>query len=121
MDDVAELAVVAFEGEDDAVFEQFGDAADSFIEVLGDDIGLLEVVVRIIHDDGDALRDLIAERGADGGVGRFGPIGGEGGKVFAARTVIDVEVVGLDVVPVEVMVDHLVLAEVRGLRLCISG
>ena len=111
MNDMAKLLVISLEREDDAVLEELRYAADPLLEIFVDDVRLLEVVMRVVNDDGDALRDLVPERFADRGIGRFGDIRGKVGDVFAPLTEINVEVRGLHIEPFEFRVLDFILSE----------
>ncbi len=111
VDHVTELPVVSFEGENHPVLEQLGDASNTLFEVFLDHIGLLEGVVGIVDNDRDTVENLIPEQSADRHIRRFRRRRREFGQRLSPLGEIDVEVVRLDVGPVELRVLDLVLAE----------
>ncbi len=111
VDHVTELGILPLEGEDDAVLEKLCAPADPLFQVFADDIRLLKIVVRIVHDDGDAVHELVTERLAERGVGGFGGSCGEFRQVLSPVGEVDIEMVRLYVGPVESRVLHLVLPE----------
>src|SRR5690606_18228556 len=123
VDDAAEVPPLAGERDGDPVLEQLRHAADALGEV-GERGGVVdgEVVVALVDEDGDAVRDVVVEEVGDVAVGRLGGAGGEVGEDAAARGAavalveVDVEVLGLDVAPVEGLVLDAVLPEAEVLR-----
>ena len=69
MNDMPELLVVALERNHDPVLEELRHPADALLEVRVDHVRLLELIMRIVHHDRNSVRDLIAERLADGIIG----------------------------------------------------
>ncbi len=116
VDHVAEFAVVSFEGNDNPVLEQLRDPPDPLFQILGDDVGLLEIIVRIVDDERNAVHKLVAEELGQGGVGRLGGGGGKLREHVPPVGEIDVKVVGLEERPVELPVLDLILAEHLVLR-----
>src|SRR6185369_3546884 len=69
MNDMLEFRVVSFEWKDDAILKEFGYSADTFIEIFVDNVRLLKIVMRIVDNDRDPVRDLVPERSGEGGEG----------------------------------------------------
>src|SRR4051794_20799148 len=113
MDDMPEQLEIAFEGKYDAVFEKLGDTTDTFRQKLADGIRLLKIVVRIINEDRDAVRDVVFQHALDRVQCGFGVVRAKLGKFAAALIKIDIEVRRLDELPVEVLVFDLILAKDR--------
>jgi hypothetical protein len=112
MDDVPELLVIPFKGNHHSILEELRDSADPFLHVFIDHVGLLEIIVRIVHHNGDAVDELVPEELADGGIGGFCGCGGEFRQIAAVLGEIDVEVIGLDESPGKFLVLDFVLPEI---------
>ena len=113
VDDMPELTIIPLERNDDAVFEKLRDTANPFLKVLINDIRLLKLVMRIVDDDGNTVIDIVPKYLSDGLIGIFGRIRRKLGEFVAVLGKIDVEVVGLNILPLEILVLHLVLPEHR--------
>ncbi len=118
VDHAPEVPVVAGEGDGDAVLEQLRHPADALgIDGQIDGVRDGEVVVALVDEERDPVGDLVAEEVLDLRVGVLGGLRGEVGEGAAAGlVVVDVEVRGLEVLPVERLVLHLVLPEAEVLR-----
>ncbi len=116
VNDVAELAVAPLERNHHAVLEELGDTADALLQVLPDHVRLLEIVVGIVHDNRNPVRDLVPEEMTDGNVRAFRGFGGKHGQVIPPLRVVDVKVIALNELPGEPLILNLVLAEDGVLR-----
>jgi hypothetical protein len=116
---VAELGVAPSERKRDASLEKLGDAENSFRRYEGQDVRLLEVHVRRINDQRNALPDLVAESARKRIVAllRVHECGAR--DAFFFRIKEDVDVLPGEHVPIETPVLNLVLAEPPDLR--VSG
>src|SRR5690606_39070756 len=116
---VLELLVddpVAFlEGEYDPVLEDFGESADALVERQPYHIGLHELGVGIVENDGNTGAHLVAHDSGNVLVHVLHVPGGERGDEIAALGEIDVEMRSPEVGPFELVVLNLVLAEGLGL------
>ena len=111
MDHVAEFLVVSFIRDNDPVLEKLCDAADAFFHVFADDIRLLEGIVRIVHDNGDTVDELVLEQLAYLHIRRLGGVRRKLRQRIAVVGEIHVEMIGLNIGPVEFCVLDLVLPE----------
>jgi hypothetical protein len=93
-----------------------GKSSDALRDELRERVGLLEVRVRRVIDDVDRLRDLEIERPGDVVVGAFGIRRDLLERDLVAVVEVDGEVRRVIDLPVEVVVDDLVLAEVVEVR-----
>ena len=115
-EDVIDLGVGAGERQDDAALQELGDAAGAYTESLGSDVRLLEVGVRGVEHQRDARVDLMVQHAAEPRVGALGHQRGVVHRGFGPLVVVDVEVLGPEDAPAEVLVLDLVLTEELGVR-----
>ena len=102
--------------QDHAVLDRLREGADELGNEVERDVGLLELDVRLVVDERDAELDLVVERLAEPQVLALGVGDHLIEEGFFFGIVVDVEVRRLVVVPVEALVDDLVLAEGEGRR-----
>ena len=111
-DDVLQLFVRARERQHHAVLEELGEAARLLAHVPRGGVGLLEVGLRCVENDGLAALELMVQHPRQPGVPPLGDARAVQCRRPLGRIVIDFEVLGLDDVEVEGLVLHLVLPEV---------
>lgn len=68
VDHMTEFLVIALKREYNPVLEELRDSSDPFLKVLADDIGLLEIIVGVVHNDRNSIDELVPERLADPGI-----------------------------------------------------
>ena len=109
---VLELGVGAREWQHHAVLEELRDAARRFADLASDGVGLLEVGLGGVEDDGLAALELVVQHARQPGVGplRYARGVERGGALLVVE--IHLEVFGLDDLEVEGPVLDLVLPEV---------
>ena len=95
---------------------RLGEGADAFLRRARHDVLLLELAARLEQDQRDLVREVVLQLGADVLIRAFGVPGHALEMRLDLRVVVDDEVIGLVVVPVELVVADLVLAEVRDVR-----
>jgi hypothetical protein len=113
VDDMAEELVIALKGHNNPIFEELGDAPDPLRQELPDDVGLLELHVGVVHDEGDAPGQPMSQGLLDGLQRTFPNNSGEARQVFAVLGEVDIQMARLDVLPAEAFVLHFVLPELR--------
>ncbi|PYQ43668.1 MAG: hypothetical protein DMF77_09175 [Acidobacteria bacterium] len=84
------------DGEDDTPLEGLGDAARALAGSAAEGVGLLEVGIAGVQDDGLALLHLVAEQGAEPGVPTLGHASDLLRRQLLLGVVIDVEMIGLE-------------------------
>ena len=114
----AEVAPVARERHGDPVLEQLRHPADALgVDRELDGVRDGEVVVALVDEQRDPVRDLGAEERAHLRVRLLGGVGGDLREVLpAGLVVVDVEVAALEEVPVVLLVLHPVFPEAEVLR-----
>ncbi len=113
---VVGLGQRAGEGEHHPTLEDLGDAAGALPELPGQGVGLPEVGAAGVEDQCLAVREIVVEQPRQP---RVPPLGHEGGvldRQLLLGVVVDVEVLGLEHFELEVLVLHLVPAEVLRVR-----
>ncbi len=115
-DHVAKIPHRPVVGDHDAALEKLEEPADSFGDESGGGIGLLKVEMGAVKNERDAVRDVVAELLLEDFVAFLGEKCAALGKIDHLRIVIDVEVLGLEHVPVEIGVLNLILSKVKKLR-----
>src|SRR5690606_30036572 len=108
---VAELCVVAPERERDASLQVLGEAEDAVRDEARKDIGLLEVLVRGVDDERNALEGMVAESSLEDGKALLGVGECHARDPLLFGIVVDVDVLAAEHVPLEFAVLDLVLAE----------
>ncbi len=108
---VLELGVRAGERQHRTVFEELRDAAQSLTGGV-DDVRLLEIGLRGVQDDRLAALELVMQDARQTAIRAFRHACRVERAAPLIRVVVDVEVFGLNRLEVEVLVLHLVLAEV---------
>src|SRR5882672_5421299 len=101
---------------DDARLDALGEAAGAFIDGAGADVGLREVGMARVEDDGLAVRERVVEQLRVARVPALGHARGLPGDLFLFGVVVDVEVFGLQRPELEPSVLHLVAPEVLRVR-----
>ena len=92
-----------------------GYAANAFGKIFADGIGLLKIIMRIIDEDGDALRNIIAHGFLDARKRILGDLGAELSKLVAAFVIINIEMRRLNIFPMEFLVLNLIFPKIRTL------
>ena len=110
LDQRLQLLVGHVDRKDHPVPGRLGEGADALGDEVELDVVLLELGVRRVVDDRDALRNLVVQPARQLVVGRLGHRHDFLERVLFARVVVDVEVRRRVDVPVELVVDDLVLA-----------
>ena len=105
----------------DSPLEEFGEAAHSLGQQIGDDVGLLKVDVRGIDDQRNAALHRVPELPLQVGVPLLGHVRGVPGQLLLLGEEVHVEVGRLHLLPAEVGKLHLVLAKVVELSLGWAG
>src|SRR5258705_8835870 len=100
----------------DARLDALGEAAGAFIDGAGADVGLGEVRMARVEDDGLAVRERVVEQLRVARVPALGHARGLPGDLFLFGVVVDVEVLGLQRPELEPPVLHLVAPEVLRVR-----
>ena len=116
LDHLAELIEVAVAGDDHPAFEKFEKSSDPFRDMPGSDVGLLEVKVGAVEDQGNPAGDGEIEFAFQIGITLFREVGPPLGQVFHLRVVIDIEMLGFQYLPFEIGILNLVAPEVKPLR-----
>ena len=111
-DHVVQLFVGARERQHHAVLEELGEAARLLADVARGGVGLLEVGLRRVENDGLPALELVMQHPRQPGVPALGDARPVECRCPLGRIVVDFEVFGLDDVEVEVLVLHFVLPEV---------
>ena len=115
-DGVPELGVAAAERECDPALQKLGDAEQAFGGNERQDVRLLEVRMRCIHDQGDAARDGMVEAPLERVVALLGIGQCDAAQLFFFRIVVEIDVLAAQHAPVKAAVLDLVLTEVAVLR-----
>ncbi len=115
-DGVAELHVVAGERQRHAALQEIGDAEQALGRHEGQHVGLLEVGVRRVDDQGNAAVDGVRETPLQDAVTVLGVCEGDARQLFLFGIVVEVDVLAPQHMPVEIAVLNLVLPEVAELR-----
>ena len=82
---VAELVEVAVKGDDHAKAQWLGETCYARWQEIGEDIGLLELVVGLVDDDRRPVRQLVVQNSTDMAVGLFEIFDGLHSKVLELR------------------------------------
>jgi hypothetical protein len=115
-EDVVGVAQRFGERHDDPVLQALGEPARGLRQGRGRRVRLLEVGLVGVHDDRLAVFEIVLEHAAQARVPALGHPGGIGDQRVVFRLVrVEVEALGLQHVPVELLVLDLVAAEVLGL------
>jgi hypothetical protein len=112
-DDVVEVAERAADRENDPPSECLGDAAGPFAEAA-DDVGLLELGRGGVEDQRLTAGELVVQDARVPGVPPLGHPPCNVGRGTLSRIEVDVEVLGAEDMPIEVLVLDLVAPEVLG-------
>ena len=125
-DQPVELVRRLVDRQHDALPERLGEGAHAVRHRAGNDVLLLELAVRLEDDEGNEVREVVRQVGADLGVRALGVAGDALEVLLDVGVVEDLEVVGGVDVPLEVVVLDPVLAVVgeelgRGLGHRIGG
>ena len=111
VDHVAECPHGAVRGDDNAALEKLEEPPDAFGDEPADGVGLLKVEVGTVEDERDATAERVVELQLQSPVARLGEGGSALGKRAHLRVVIDIEVLGLEHMPLEIGVLDLVAPE----------
>ena len=115
-DHVAKIPHRPVVGNHDATLEKLEEAADSFGDKSGGRIGLLKVEMGAVKNERDAVCDVVTELLLEDPVALLRQKCAALGKIDHLRIVINIEVLGLEHVPVEIGVLNFILSEVEKLR-----
>src|SRR5688572_10555784 len=107
---VAELGVASPKWKRNTSLEELGDAKDSLRRHEGKDVRLLEVDVRRIDDERNALANLVAETARERIVALLGVHEGRAGDAVFLGIEEDIDVLAGEHVPIEAPILNLVLA-----------
>ena len=113
---MAELFVGPLEGDGYPVLEQFGDAADPLRHVGGGNIGLLEIVMRIVDDDGDTFVEFPVQVAGHLSIRLLDDFRGKLRQRLAVCVEVDIEMRRLKELPVKIPVLDFVLTERLGVN-----
>ncbi len=108
---VLEVGVRAREGQDDAFLRELGDAARALRDEPGQSVGLLELRMGRVEDDGLPILELVAEDTAEARVRTLGHPRGVQRRCPLAGIVVDVEMRAANDLEVEDLVLDLVATE----------
>jgi len=104
--------------DDDSTFEELKEPSDTFRDKAGSGVGLLEVEMRAVKNERDAVADVVVELLFKDLVALFRKERSALGEVFHFGIVIDVEVVSFQNMPVEIGVLDFIASEIEKLRRC---
>ena len=111
-DRMPEFGVVAAERQRDATLQKLRDPQQPFGRDERQDVGLLEIAVRCVHDQRDAPRDGVVEAPLERVVARLGVRQRHAAQLFFFGIVVEVDVLAAQDAPVKPAVLDLVLPEV---------
>ena len=103
-EDIAELVEIAGKGDDHAEAQRLGKAGDAGRQKVGKDIGLLELVVRLIDDDRRPVRKVVVQNLADVIVPFFEVLDGPHGQILEFRLKVKLYVLAFEDLPLEVSI-----------------
>ena len=103
-EDIAELVEVTRKGDDHAEAQRLGKASDARRQKVGKDIGLLELVVRLIDDDRRPVRKVVVQDLADVIVALFEVLDCPHGQILEFRLKVKLYVLAFEDLPLEVAV-----------------
>ena len=112
---VAKIGVAARERQRDAALQELGDAEQSLGRHERQDVGLLEVGMRGVDDQGNAAAHRVVETPRQHAVALLGVSQRHAAELFLLRVEVEIHVVAAQHAPVESAVLHLVLPEVAEL------
>ena len=110
-EDVAELVEIAGKGDDHAEAQRLGKAGHAGRQKVGKDVGLLELVVRLIDDDRRPVRKLVVQDLADVIVALFEVLDCLHGQILKFGLKVKLDVLAFEYLPLEVPVADLVFPE----------
>src|SRR5437867_5658817 len=113
---VPEFGVAATERQRHTPFQEFRDAEQAFGRNERQDVGLLEIGMRSVDDEGNAPRHRVIEAPLEVVVALFRVGKRHAPELFLFRIVVQVDVFAAQDAPVELAILDLVLAEVAELR-----
>jgi hypothetical protein len=109
---VPEFRIASGEWKEDAAFHELGDASCAFGDQGWRNVGLLEMAMGCVKEERDRIVDLVAEQLREFRICLLCQTGSVEGSGSLRSVVVDVEVVGVDYLPIEIVILDLVLAEV---------
>ena len=115
-DDVAKIPHRTVVWNDDAPFEKLEETADAFRDKVGRRVRLLEVKVRAVKNERDAIEDVMIELLLEHAITLFGKVCTALREILHLRIIIDVEVFGLEDMPIEISILDFIAAEGEELR-----
>ena len=110
-EDIAELVEIARKGNYHAEAQRLGKASDAGRQKVGEDIGLLELVVRLIDDDRRPVRKVVVQNLADVIVALFEVLDRLHGQILEFRLKVKLYVLAFEDFPLEVSVAYFVFPE----------
>lgn len=117
-DDMPEIPHRSVVRDDNAPLEEFKKPPDSLRHKSRGCIRLLEVEMRTVKDEGDAVGDIVGKFLLEHPVTFLGEKSPAFGEILHFRIVINIEVVGLEDTPIEFRVLDLISSKKEKLRQC---